>query len=269
MGMGRMTDDVSSSYPIRCPAELFDLSDRVAIVTGASSGLGERFVRVLHAAGAHVVAVARRQERLDRLAHSHDRVVSLRADVTDEIAVSQLIQSVLERFGRLDVLVNNAGGGSPRPALDEELDEFRKSLELNVVSVFNLARLAAAPMVRARRGAIINIASVYGLGSSWPIPNTGYTAAKAAVVNLTRELACQWAAHGVRVNAVAPGFFPSESTQDMISDQTSADFVARRTPMRRFGSPDELDGAIVFLASDAATFLTGQTIAVDGGWTAY
>ncbi|OBI51991.1 SDR family NAD(P)-dependent oxidoreductase [Mycobacterium sp. E796] len=264
-----MTDDVSSSYPIRCPAELFDLSDRVAIVTGASSGLGERFVRVLHGAGAHVVAVARRQERLDRLAHTHKRVVAMRADVTDETAVSRLIQSVIDRFGRIDVLVNNAGGGSPGPALDEELDDFRRSLELNVTSVFNLARLAAAPMVQARRGVIINVASIYGLGSSWPIPNTGYTAAKAAVVNLTRELACQWAAHGVRVNAIAPGYFPSESTQEMVSDQASTEFVARRTPMRRFGCPHELDGAIVFLASDASTFLTGQTIAVDGGWTAY
>jgi NAD(P)-dependent dehydrogenase (short-subunit alcohol dehydrogenase family) len=157
------------------------------------------------------------------------------------------------------------------PLLHPETQTVREMLEgwrLNLVAVFNLARLVAVPMLATGRGSIINIASIYGLGSSWPIPNNSYTASKGAVVNLTRELACQWADGGVRVNAIAPGFFPAESTVGM-EDPASMAFVTRRTPMRRMGMPHELDGTLVYLASDASSFLTGQTLAVDGGWTSY
>jgi NAD(P)-dependent dehydrogenase (short-subunit alcohol dehydrogenase family) len=260
--------ELESSTP-QAPGEMFDLTGRVAIVTGASSGLGERFARVLHTAGAHVVAVARRAERLEELATSHERVVPLAADVTDEAAMEQLVATTMERFGRIDVLVNNAGTGKPAPAVTEPLHTFRASIELNLVSVFNLARLVAVPMLAAGSGSVINIASIYGLGSSWPIPNNGYTAAKGGVVQLTRELACQWASQGVRVNAIAPGFFLTESTHGIDTDEASQRYVRGGTPMRRIGHPHELDGAVLFLASDASTFVTGQTVAVDGGWTAH
>lgn len=251
------------------PASMFDLSHRVAIVTGASSGLGHRFARVLHEAGASVVAVARRQERLEALAATCQRVLPVAADVTDTAALDRLVSNVRDRFGRVDVLVNNAGMGKPQPAVDEDISSFRYALEVNLVAVFHLARLVARPMSEAGRGSIINIASVYGLGSSWPIPNGAYTASKGAVIQLTRELACQWARSEVRVNALVPGFFPSESTELMQSDPKSAAYVEKGTPMRRFGREHELDGALIFLASDASTFMTGQTLVVDGGWTAH
>jgi len=251
------------------PAGLFDLTGRVAIVTGASSGLGNRFARVLHQAGAHVVAVARRAERLAELAGKHERILAHPADVTDDTTIRRLVDETLARFGRIDVLVNNAGVGISAHALDEDLGDFRRTLEINLVSVFNLSRLVARPMLEAGKGSIINVASVYGLGSSWPIPNGAYTASKGGVIQLTRELACHWAKKGVRVNSIAPGFFPSEMTEEMRHNPKSVEYVVKRTPMRRWGEPHELDGALLFLASDASTYVTGQTLAVDGGWTAH
>ena len=251
------------------PATMFDMTGRVAIVTGASSGLGHRFTRVLHEAGASVVAVARRKERLEALAATCERVVPAVADVTDGVALERLVADVMDRFGQVDVLVNNAGLGRPQPAVEEDIDSFRYTLEVNLVAVFQLARLVAREMSRATRGSIINIGSVYGLGSSWPIPNGAYAASKGGVIQLTRELACQWAKSGIRVNALVPGFFPSEATELMQSDPKSAAYVERGTPMRRFGQDHELDGALVFLASDASTFMTGQQLVVDGGWTAH
>jgi NAD(P)-dependent dehydrogenase (short-subunit alcohol dehydrogenase family) len=252
------------------PATMFDMTGRVAIVTGASSGLGHRFARVLHEAGANVVAVARRKERLDELAASCERVVPMVADVTDSTALERLVADVMDRFGRVDVLVNNAGMGRPQPAVEEDIDSFRYTLEVNLVAVFHLARLVAREMMsQATAGSIINIGSVYGLGSAWPVPNGAYAASKGAVIQLTRELACQWAKSGIRVNALVPGFFPAESTEPLLSDPKGAAYVERGTPMRRFGQAHELDGALVFLASDASTFMTGQLLVVDGGWTAH
>jgi NAD(P)-dependent dehydrogenase (short-subunit alcohol dehydrogenase family) len=254
---------------LQTPAELFDLSGHVAVVTGASSGLGDRFVRVLHTAGASVVAVARRSNRLATLADELDRVLPVTADLADDTAVEEIVPRTLERFGRLDVVVNNAGFGSPAPALDEPIDTFRRTLEVNLVGAFHLARLAAAPMIAAGRGSIINITSILGLVAAWPIPDASYTSSKGALVSLTRDLACQWARHGVRVNALAPGFFPSESSAPMMEDEASRRYLRTGCPMRRMGEPDELDGALLFLASRASTYMTGQVLTVDGGWTAH
>jgi NAD(P)-dependent dehydrogenase (short-subunit alcohol dehydrogenase family) len=141
-------------------------------------------------------------------------------------------------------------------------------LEVNLVGLFELSRLAAARMIEAGGGSIINIASILGLVASSPIPNAAYCASKGAVINLTRELGCQWARQGVRVNAIAPGYFPSESSQPMIDDPRASDFVKRNCPMARFGEVHELDGVLLFLASDASTYCTGQVLTIDGGWTA-
>ncbi|MET0147429.1 MAG: SDR family oxidoreductase [Ilumatobacteraceae bacterium] len=246
---------------------LFSVRGKAAVVTGASSGLGERWARLLAANGADVLAVARRTDRLDALCADNPGVVALQADLGEEVGRADVIGAAIERFGRLDILVNNAGYGVPAPAVDEALDSFRRVLEVNLIAVFELSRTAARHMIAAGSGSIINIASMYGLVSSAPIPNASYTASKGAVVNLTRDLACQWARSGVRVNAIAPGFFPTEAT-DGLESGSAQDWVRRNCPAGRIGRPDELDGVLLFLASDASTYCNGHTLVVDGGWTA-
>jgi NAD(P)-dependent dehydrogenase (short-subunit alcohol dehydrogenase family) len=251
------------------PGALFDLTGQVAIVTGASSGLGERFVRVLNAAGARVVAVARRSERLDGLASELDNVLAVTADIASTTDVDGVVPRALEYFGRVDILVNNAGFGVPISAIDESVDTFRRTLEVNLVGAFHLGRLAAAPMIAQRRGTIVNIASILGLVAAWPTPDAAYSSSKGALISLTRDLACQWARHGVRVNALAPGFFPSESAAPMEDDEAANRYLRSGCPMKRMGRADELDGALLYLASNASTYMTGHVMTIDGGWTAH
>lgn len=250
------------------PSRLFDLTGRVAVVTGASSGLGERFCRVLDAAGAVVVGVARRSDRLERLAAELKNFHPLTADLSVDSDIERIVPTALDRFARLDILVNNAGFGIPAPAVEESVADFRRTLEVNLVSTFQLARLAAVPMIEAGDGSIINIASVLGLGAAWPIPDASYSASKGGVISVTRDLACQWAMNGIRVNALAPGYFPSESSAAM-DNESGRRYVRRGCPMKRMGRIDELDGALIFLASSASTYMTGQVLTVDGGWTAH
>jgi len=249
-------------------ADLFSVADRAVVVTGASSGLGERFSRVLAANGARVLAVARRVDRLDALASEVPGVIPLVADLANEAQRADVVDIALERFGRVDVLVNNAGFGNPVPALAEPVDEFRGMLELNLVAAFELARLAARAMIDGGGGSIINITSILGLVAATPIPGSSYAASKGALVNLTRQLGCEWARRTVRVNAIAPGFFPTEATEGMEAGQPGGDYVLQNCPMGRFGAPHELDGIMLYLASDASSYCTGQTFVVDGGWTA-
>jgi NAD(P)-dependent dehydrogenase (short-subunit alcohol dehydrogenase family) len=175
---------------------------------------------------------------------------------------------VLERYGRIDVLVNNAGAVDVGPALEEPLERFRDVLAINLVAPFALAQRAARAMVARREGgAIVNVASILGLVGVGQIPQAGYAASKGGIVNLTRELAAQWARQGIRVNALAPGWFETEMTADMFGEERGHAWVARRAPMGRHGREGELDGALLFLSSDASTYVTGQVLAVDGGWT--
>ena len=257
-----VTQDVAS------PAQLFDLEGRVAIVTGASSGLGDRFARVLAAAGAQVVGAARRTERLERLAAEVDAVAPMRCDVGVDEDLERLVASTLERFGRVDVLVNNAGVSGTAPAEEESREHFRRVMDINLNAVFVLSQIAGRAMLERGSGSIINIASMFGLVASAPVLHASYCASKGAVVNMTREMGAQWGRRGVRVNALAPGFFPSEMASDMIEDEGSARWLRRNTPIGRPGALHELDGPLLFLASDASSYITGHTIAVDGGWTA-
>jgi NAD(P)-dependent dehydrogenase (short-subunit alcohol dehydrogenase family) len=247
---------------------LFDLHGRVAVVTGATSGLGDRFVRVLRAAGADVVAAGRRADRLDRLAAEVDGVQPVVCDVTDADARAALIASVMERRGRIDVLVNNAGIGTTSPAEDESVERFREVVEVNLTAVFALSQLAGRVMLAQGSGSVINLASMFGIVASAPLAQASYCASKAGVINLTREIAAQWARRGVRANALAPGFFPSEMTEELLGDERSLAWARRNTPMGRPGRPHELDGVLLLLASQAGAYITGQVIAVDGGWTA-
>jgi NAD(P)-dependent dehydrogenase (short-subunit alcohol dehydrogenase family) len=216
-----------------------------------------------------VVLAGRRADRLNALARElgSENAEVVPADVTDESAMVALVDRAVKRFGRLDVMVNNAGVIDGGPGETQSLPDFERVIRVNLTAVFTGCREAARVMLPAGKGSIVNIASVAGFGSlSERYPLAGYVASKSGVVGLTRELGAQWAARGVRVNAIAPGWFPSEMTGEL-RDRGQVRWVEGRTPIGRVGRLDELDGVLVFLASDASSFVIGQTIAVDGGWT--
>jgi NAD(P)-dependent dehydrogenase (short-subunit alcohol dehydrogenase family) len=256
---------------MRDPASLFDLSGRVAVVTGASSGIGAQLSRALAGAGATVVATARRKARLDALVSElragGAKADAVACDVSVEADIDALADAVIGEYGRVDVLVNNAGITEVGPAEDEPADVWRRVLSTNLDGVFFCAQRLGRTMLEQRSGSIVNVASVLGLVGTGQIPQASYAASKGAVINLTRELAAQWARRGVRVNAIAPGWFESEMTGEMFADERSRRWMAGRTPLGRPGHEGELDGALLYLASDASTFVTGQVLAVDGGWT--
>ena len=237
-------------------------------MTGASSGLGDRFARALHGAGATVVVAARRRERLEALVADLPGAVAIAADLGEAAERERLMAEVLNRCGTIDVLVNNAGVGHTVAVEDEDVDTFRYTMELNVTAVWHLSKLAGVTMVANRSGSIVNVASVLGFVGSTPIKQAHYVASKGAVVTLTKELALQWARKGVRVNALCPGWFPSEMTAGMESDEGSQRFINLNSPMPRMGEVHELDGPLLLLASDAGSFMTGHALVVDGGWLA-
>lgn len=254
------------------PLAAFRLDGRVAVVTGASSGLGARFAETLAAAGARVVAAARRGERLERLAAElrsrGAEAVAVECDVTRDEEVERLVEAAVEGFGTLDVLVNAAGVAPSEDAEVETPEQFRRVLAVNLTGTYVAARAAARVMLGRGRGSIVNVASISGLVAGDGLDPPSYTASKGAVINLTRELAVRWAPRRVRVNAIAPGWFPSEMTGETLASEDGRRFVAERTPLGRPGEPDELDGAVLYLASDASSYVTGHTLVVDGGWTA-
>jgi NAD(P)-dependent dehydrogenase (short-subunit alcohol dehydrogenase family) len=250
------------------PLAPFRLDGKVAIVTGASAGLGARFARVLDAAGARVVVAARREDRIRALADELRDAHAVPCDLAEEGTPGALVAATLAHFGRVDVLVNNAGISEPTPALDESTEHFTATLRVNLVAPFELARECAHAMIATETGgAIVNVSSIWGLVGVGQIPEAGYASSKGGLINLTRELAAQWARQRVRVNVLAPGWFRTEMTDGlMFGDERAEKWMRQRTPMGRGGEEHELDGALLFLASEASSFMTGQVVCVDGGW---
>jgi NAD(P)-dependent dehydrogenase (short-subunit alcohol dehydrogenase family) len=253
------------------PTQQFRLDGRTAIVTGASSGIGVGLAEALAGAGANVVLAARRADALESLAKRLEgqgaEALPVACDVAKDADLERLVSATRERFGRIDVLVNNAGINEIVPAEDEPEDIWRRVLDVNLTGAFLCAQRVGREMLAAGSGSIVNVASVLGLVASAQIKQASYVASKAGLVGLTRELAGQWARRGVRVNALAPGWFETEMTADMFADEKSLQWIRSRDPMGRAGRVEELAGPLLFLASDASSYVTGQVIPVDGGWT--
>ena len=251
------------------PTAAFRLDDKVVLITGASSGLGARFARVASAAGAAVVVAARRAERLAELVAELDDAHAVEVDLTAPGGPEACVARSIELAGRIDVLVNNAGISQVAPALDFSTEDFRHEIEIDLVAPFALAREVARDAITNDRSAsIINIGSILGEVGGGKLRVPGYAAAKGGLHNLTRELASQWGRKGVRVNAIAPGWFETEMNDAMFSDGGGQAYMESGAAMGRPGIEGELDGAMLYLASDASSFVTGHVLQVSGGWTA-
>ena len=251
--------------------QLFDLSGKVALVTGGSRGLGREIAEGLAEAGATVTITARREQWLgpaqEELRAAGLDVTAAACDVTDSAAVTTLVDGIVAREGRLDIVVNNAGISWGAPAEEMTPQDFRKVVDTNATGTFLVAQAAARHMLDRGGGAIVNTASVAGLVGPPPdvIRTVGYSASKGAVIAMTRALATEWARRGIRVNAIAPGFFPSRMSDAIIArneEKMNAD-----VPLGRLGREGEIKGVVLFLCSDAASYITGQVVVIDGGAT--
>jgi NAD(P)-dependent dehydrogenase (short-subunit alcohol dehydrogenase family) len=247
---------------------LFDLGGKVAIVTGGGSGIGRQMAEGLAEAGAELVLCARRIERCEEAAAAMPtRAIALRCDVSDKASVDEVVQRTVDEFGRVDILVNNAGTAWGSPPEDIPLEGWQKVVDVNLTGVFLCAQAAGRVMIERGGGKIVNIASVAGLhGAPAELMNAlPYHATKGGVISLTRDLAWKWARHNINVNAIAPGWFPSEMSNFVLERNPD---LASRIPLGRYGGTDDLKGAVVFLASRASDYVTGHTLVVDGGQSA-
>jgi len=248
------------------PLALFRLDGQVAVVTGASSGIGERAARVLDRLGAKVIVAARRAERLEVIAASMYDGHPYVCDVSEAGASAAMVDRIVADYERLDIVVANAGIAAVMPAIRESVTQFLEIINVDLVAPFELMRAAAIHMRDQKHpGTLINVASGAAFASSAFLPQASYVAAKTGLVGLTRELALQWARYGVRVNALCPGMFSSEMTAELVESDELRGRFEEQVPMKRIGRVEELDGAIAFLASSASSYVTGQTILIDGG----
>ncbi|HLR17569.1 MAG TPA: glucose 1-dehydrogenase [Alcanivoracaceae bacterium] len=246
----------------------FSLQDRTALVTGASSGLGWNFAKVLAKAGAAVIVTARRKDRLDILVKEIEadggKALAIPLDVTNGGSISAVFDQSEATFGVIDLLINNAGIGDPQPFISMDETSWDTMMEVNLKSVWRISQEASKRLIAAKKeGSIINIASILGLRVAHQLSH--YATAKAGVVQLTKALSLELAKHNIRVNALAPGYFLTEINEEFFSTEQGQNFIQRRVPMRRLGKVDELSGPLLLLASDAGSFMTGSIINVDGG----
>ncbi|MCS0585441.1 SDR family oxidoreductase [Massilia pinisoli] len=257
---------------MRTTQQLFDLTGRTALVTGGSRGLGLQMATALGEMGARVVLSARKQAELDAAVEQLGRLgiaaSAIAADMASESGVAGLAAAALERLGHVDILVNNAGATWAAPAEDYPLEAWDKVMNLNVRSIFLLSQaVGRQSMIPRRQGRIINVASIAGFAGNAPdspMKTLAYNTSKAALMNFTRTLAGEWGVHGITVNAIAPGYFPSKMTTGLLQ-QAGEENLTKSVPLHRLGDDEDLKGVAAFLASDAAKHVTGQVIAVDGG----
>ncbi|HVA93550.1 MAG TPA: SDR family oxidoreductase [Candidatus Dormibacteraeota bacterium] len=248
--------------------ELFDLSGRVAIITGGAVGLGRQMAQGLAEMGADLVLCARKKERCDRAAEELRTLgvatIAMACDVTDPASIQEVVKVTVGRFGGVDILINNAGISWGAPVEEMSLDHWRRVMETNLTGTFLCSQSVGKVMIGQKRGKIINVASIAGMGGSPPdLQAIGYSASKGGVIIFTRDLARKWARYGIYVNAIAPGWFPTHMSEGVIG--RSRENLLRDIPLRRFGNEQDLKGAAVFLASRASDFVTGQVLVVDGG----
>jgi NAD(P)-dependent dehydrogenase (short-subunit alcohol dehydrogenase family) len=252
--------------------QLFDLTGRVAIITGGSIGLGRQMAEGLAEMGAHLVLCARKEERCHEAAEELQQLgvkaIAHGCDVKNPASIQEMVEATLSQFGRIDVLINNAGISWGAPVEEMRLEDWNKVIETNLTGTFLCAQAVGKVMIRQGRGKIINIASVAGLGGApAELPAIGYHASKGGVISFTKDLACKWASHNIQVNAIAPGWFPTHMSNRILEHHK--ELFLSHIPLRRFGSEYDLKGAAVFLASDASNYVTGHVLVVDGGQSAW
>ncbi|MBR3262314.1 MAG: SDR family oxidoreductase [Lachnospiraceae bacterium] len=251
----------------------FDLTDQVAVITGCSTGLGVQMAEALANQGCNIVCLARRKEKVDENAAMLKEKYGVKAigvvcDVTDTEAIDAAVDTILKEFGRIDILINNAGTGGVEPAEQMSDEVFLNEVNIDLTGTFKMARaVAAKAMLPAGYGRIINIASMYGLVGNKIAPSSAYHAAKGGVVNLTRALAAEWSERGVNVNAICPGYFETPLTVDTLRTDFFQQYAKTVIPMSRYGKEGELDTAAIFLASPCSTYVNGVILPVDGGYT--
>lgn len=252
------------------PLDIFSLTGKTALLTGASAGLGRRFADVLAGAGARVAVIARRAEALDDFVADNPGCIAIPADLSEPDDVDAIVERVRAEFGTPDVIVNNAAyiaGGVK--AEDETPEQIAMTLQVNLVSPIRLVQAFQPGMRERGTGSIVNVTSMVASVGIGRFPQAVYAASKGGLESITREWAAQWSRYGIRANAIAPGFFDSEITQDVINRANVQEWILRNTLLPRHGTPADFDGALLYLASDASRYVTGQTLTVDGGWTAH
>jgi gluconate 5-dehydrogenase len=251
----------------------FDFKGQVALVTGCSGGLGVQMARALAAAGCNIVPIARRMEKLEEVASQlHEEfgveAFPIRCDITSTEQVEETVAKALAHFGRIDIVINNAGTGAVAPAEDITDSQFENEMQIDLFGSFRVARaVAKQAMIPARYGRVINIASMYGLVGNKIAPCSPYHAAKGGVVNLTRGLAAEWGKYGITVNTICPGYFYTPLTVETLNSDYFQDYAKRVIPLERYGNEGELDTAVLFLSSPASGYVTGAALPVDGGYT--